>query len=349
MNAKDLVHAYRKAIVDPIDIKKRQKEKLQIITLFLIGILINAITLFFVSQSVLGVSLGLFLQFIMFSIMPLLDSSDALKMKQKLIKAKYVGTLSEIFDMKCPYTNEVLHSHHLKIKKHVSKHSGIKGSLILELETTINELKEIKLTGKETKIYQDLYDLHQGKENQRDLVTEKEDKAKVTYFALRIMYNDLKHKFSTSVYLTFGILAFPITFVLVEKLIRFYLVDSLEPFDQNILFLIKANFVLYFGILMVYLIFLLRLNRISKKSLYEIFDIQDALTKEILLKQFKKISLHASVYQGYQNKFINKLKKQISKEKENRINVQEQLEREKILIASGTKLGNLISDVNDLA
>lgn len=346
MNAQELIHNYRKAIIDPNNIKSRERMKRKILSVLLIGILINAMTLIFFNYSMLAKSLSFVSAFFVIISILLFDFCKEIKIKERLIKAKFVGSLSEIFDMTCPYTNEVLNSYHIKIKNHVSKHSGIKGSLILELEATINELKEAKLNEKETKIYQDLYDLHTGKENERDLVFEDKDLAKVKYFALRVMYNNLKHKFSTNAYIALGIFAFPMTLGLGEELLHCYSANSLS---NDVFGLIKVNLGLYFCILMVYLISRLPPNRISNKRIYEVFDLKDTLTKEMLLKQFKKLSEHAYVYQGYQNKFLLKLKKQILKEKANRLQKQEQLEREKILIASGTKLGDLISDVNNLA
>lgn len=267
-----------------------------------------------------------------------LDKGESL-LKNIYKSIPYTGSLYEIFDKNCSYTKEVLRVQNQKIKNDIVENKGLSGKIVLFLEEEIEHLKHIASNEKTVRFYQDIYYLMKGEAKSRSLV-EGNERAKICY---QIDPHGSKDN------ITFSFIFYFFISLITLLLTVFCIINSVKTDNLSLIITQGSNIVLSgLGLsLMIYAKKYLPWNKLSNKSLYDIIDGSKPETRLIINKNLCPLVSTYKNNNGFTKFNMCLFKAAFKFDSKNKKEKLDKVE-EDILVRSGTKLGNLISEVNNL-
>lgn len=327
---------YRKYLKNSKEIKKDKYLSYLSVVIFCVA-LSGAIYFLFldkptISLAILGVS-G-FYNFIGFK----LDKRISL-LRRIRKSVPYTGSLYDIFDRNCSYSQEVLNIQSQKIKNDIIENKGLSGKIILFLEQEIQHLKYIASNEKTVRFYQDIYYLIKGEAKSRSLV-EGNKRAKICY---QIDPHGSKDNIS------FSFIFYLFITLITILLTSFCIINSIKRDDLSLI-ITQGSIIVLSGLalsLMIYAIKYLPWNKLSNKSLYDIIDGSKPETKIIINKNLCALVSTYKNNNGFTKFNMCLFKNAFKFDAKNQKGTLDKVDEE-ILVSNGTKLGNLLSEVNNL-
>lgn len=350
MGVKELIQEYREAYSIECNRKSQNKTINMLSLLFMFSFTSCVIALILsvgkvkIDLMILSLSIAMVLGIFAYHFFHGIDTLSALENK---IKKANISTdpLSEIFDMECQYAKHVLTRKADEISKHVAQNKGFRPKFIINLIDEINDLKYKKISDEKLRVYQDLYYLSKGCQTKKDLVSDDAEKAKIFDNIRQLRSerikrnNERKIKFSDMFYVVISLFGFAL-------IISITAIAISSP--ENIIY--SKLYILWFfpaALLLTFVISNLPIFRISRESLYDLFDMSCPITYEYFKRSNSIISANAVRDRGICNFYIFIFRYDIKKLKELK-NKTLSDEDKAILMNKDTRLGRLLVDVEKL-
>lgn len=305
------------------------------ISLFLMSILLYNMSLY-----------AIFCPLAILCMIKLLDRTNKGVMYRRTIEesSPYLGELYDLFDKECPYVHEILKNNIQRIKNNILRNKGLSGLMILSLEDDIDDLKSTVLDDSKVRFCQDLYFLLKGEQKSQPLVSDIKEKIKICHQV-------------DSIYEYYPIPVKKLFYLLEGVFLSMCLGSILPAFLETKDFiyvtyacqLISAVFVLTMIVKFEkYLPFI----KISNRTLYEIIDASNPEAKNVLNENSKALIKSFKENNGLRVCHVFSLKKKFKCELEKRKidseNAQKYKEESEIFIASGSKIGDMLSTLDNL-
>lgn len=264
----------------------------------------------------------------------------------------FSGSLSEIFDLECPYTKYTLKEYSNLIEDNVNEKKGIQSELLLFLVQKIAGLKILEKDCEKFRLYQDMYDISNGKSAKREQPENISEKIEVLGYAQSLRDSNRHKDFSKPSNFLYMIVTFFLVFFLFVGYVFFFSPETQEYFTtahkadlNNYLLIMACTFAPLY--ILIFAVSKLPMLKPKKISLYDVFDMSDIETRGIFKKNIVNLYQNSYRHNGYSDFYIWMHKQEIKEIKSNKAKILTEEERN-VLMDGNTNLGKLLKDVKKL-